>query len=112
MTGDANVPAGQPTFKVVLHSHRLGGRGEIHLADTGYRNPRWGVARLDIQSNEEFIVLWHTKERGTNRKYYFPLQFTRRKDPLTEDEKREVEIQLHRTLLLLKQQQQEQNSGL
>ena len=56
VTGDANVPAGKPTFRATL----VGGEGDGsgHVADAGYTNPRWMPGHLSILSNDLIEFTW------------------------------------------------------
>jgi len=59
ITGDVNVPAGKPTFKMRLSENTTKGQGQLHLADTGYQNPRWGRASILIKDHDHFEVYWY-----------------------------------------------------
>jgi hypothetical protein len=60
VTGDVNVPAGKPTWNMTLYKENTKeGTGELHLADTGYKNPRWGQASIEIKDKNTFTVLWY-----------------------------------------------------
>ena len=100
-----NVPAGKPTFNASLYRDRVTARGRMHLADVGYRNSRWGMARLLIDSEDDFTVLWTTTDRGSQyvRRYFFPLHFKRKKTPLSKEEQELAESQLR------EQQEQQAN---
>eukprot|EP01117_Protostelium_nocturnum_P004308 TRINITY_DN1569_c8_g1_i1.p1 TRINITY_DN1569_c8_g1~~TRINITY_DN1569_c8_g1_i1.p1 ORF type:complete len:186 (-),score=51.68 TRINITY_DN1569_c8_g1_i1:32-589(-) len=58
ITGDPHVPAGKNTFKVTMDRYFETGKGEIHLAEANYKNPRWGEAWLLSKGNEAFDVTW------------------------------------------------------
>jgi hypothetical protein len=91
-----NVPAGKTTFMASLFRDRVTGRGKMHLADIGYKNARWGMARIMIENADEFTVLWTTVERSSQllRRYYFPLHFVRKTTPMTEEEEMKAAEQL------------------
>lgn len=54
VTGDVNVPAGQPTFRARLAGSE--GNGEVLTADRGFQNPRWVPGRLYIRSASEMVM--------------------------------------------------------
>lgn len=56
ITGDINVPASKMTWKVTLNSSFTHGRGVIHIADTGFMNPRWAPAEIQVLDNNRIIV--------------------------------------------------------
>lgn len=58
VTGDPNVPAGKQTWKMVLDREMAIGEGNIHLADHGYTNPRWGQATFKIIDSDHFDITW------------------------------------------------------
>ncbi|KAL6075954.1 executer 1 [Balamuthia mandrillaris] len=58
ITGDPNVPAGQITFRARMNETGRWGRGKVHLADTGFRNERWGLAFLDVREENHFVNKW------------------------------------------------------
>jgi len=64
VTGDVNIPAGKPTWNMTLYKEKTTeGTGELHLADTGYQNPRWGQASIEVKDKDNINVLWY---------FYFP----------------------------------------
>jgi predicted nucleic acid-binding Zn-ribbon protein len=63
VTGDENVPAGKPTFRVTLSGRR--GIGAQHGAEEGYQNPRWFPGHLDVLSND--VIEFTADEIGTTR---------------------------------------------
>jgi len=71
ITGDVNVPAGEQTWRMDLDREAKKGEGEIHLADTGYKNPRWGKATINIIDKDHFNVTW------SHLYWTFPLPFER-----------------------------------
>jgi len=71
VTGDENVPAGKPTFNITLCESRKEGFGQIHLADKGYQNVRWGRATAVISDDDHFILVWN------HSTFSFAHQFTR-----------------------------------
>jgi len=71
ITGDANVPAGKQTWWMNLDHELKNGEGQIHLADTGYTNPRWGKATINIIDADHFNVTW------SHLYWTFPLPFER-----------------------------------
>lgn len=54
VTGDANVPAGQVTWRACLES----GQGEGQVAGTGFVNPTFVPARLQVLSRDHLVVTW------------------------------------------------------
>lgn len=56
VTGDINVPATKMTWKVNLNSTLTHGRGVIHIADTGFMNPRWAPVEIQVLDNNKIIV--------------------------------------------------------
>ena len=53
------MPAGKTSFKVQLTKEGNKGKGQIHLADHGYLNPRWGLAYVELEDVENFVVKWY-----------------------------------------------------
>lgn len=55
------MPTGKPTFEMVLRRTGRVGLGRIHLANTGYRDPHWGFATLEVRHTEDeaFVIRWH-----------------------------------------------------
>jgi len=58
ITGDPYIPAGKPTFNIWLSDDLTSGEGEIHLADEGYIDPKWGKASMAVTSRDSFDILW------------------------------------------------------
>lgn len=58
LTGDPNVPAGAETWRVQMDCGFRVGVGRIQLADHGYRNPRFGLANVLVQSPSKLVVYW------------------------------------------------------
>eukprot|EP01125_Pyxidicula_operculata_P019173 TRINITY_DN6926_c0_g1_i1.p1 TRINITY_DN6926_c0_g1~~TRINITY_DN6926_c0_g1_i1.p1 ORF type:complete len:249 (-),score=26.74 TRINITY_DN6926_c0_g1_i1:227-973(-) len=57
--GDPNVPSGKTTFEVTLKHDLVSGIGRMHLASTGYINPHWGLATIDVHNENEFYIRWY-----------------------------------------------------
>jgi len=90
VTGDVNVPAGKTSFLMLLNRTCKVGRGRMHLADTGYKNPRWGKASIDVINNDKFNICWYIRfalngASHTSGWYTVTLEFRRAQQ---EDEKR------------------------
>eukprot|EP01127_Copromyxa_protea_P015958 TRINITY_DN4673_c0_g1_i2.p1 TRINITY_DN4673_c0_g1~~TRINITY_DN4673_c0_g1_i2.p1 ORF type:complete len:245 (-),score=40.61 TRINITY_DN4673_c0_g1_i2:316-1050(-) len=77
LKGDVNVPATKRTFEMTLLQDSCGlyGIGRIHLADRGYRNPRWGFSTICVKSPREIELCWYGRRemrreirRGKERK--------------------------------------------
>ena len=62
LTGDPNIPAKKVTWKVTMKKDWSYGRGTIHLADTGYQNPRWGPAEILILGVDRIILCAYFQE--------------------------------------------------
>jgi len=76
ITGDPNVPAGKPTWNIVLFRDRMHGKGQIHLADTGYQNPRWEPAKMTITDRNNFFIYWCFTLPSFNLGFPFPRRHT------------------------------------
>lgn len=61
LKGDINVPATKRTFEMTMLKNSFGRIwiGRIHLADTGYRNPRWGFATITVLNSGKFELYWY-----------------------------------------------------
>lgn len=56
VTGDANVPAGEVTFRAELDG--IAGTGEGQIAETEFRNPRFIPGRLRVIDADHFVFEW------------------------------------------------------
>jgi len=65
LTGDPNIPAGKLTWKAMLDKNLKNGKGEIHLADTGFQNPRWNTALLENVTPDIIKISWQMKGFGS-----------------------------------------------
>ncbi len=46
----------------------------MHLADVGYKNPRWGLAYMKAEDKERFVVKWFV---GLHPAHYFDTHYVR-----------------------------------
>lgn len=53
-----NVPQGKETFRMVLDKELKRGSGKIHLAETGFQNPRWATAFLSVLDENVIEIAW------------------------------------------------------
>ena len=58
LTGDPNIPAPKLTWKMTMDKDMKKGKGEIHLAETGYINSRWNTAYIDGTSPNVIKITW------------------------------------------------------
>jgi len=58
LTGDPNVPAKRLTWKMEMDESLLHGKGEVHLAETGYINSKWNTAYLDCTTPNVLKIKW------------------------------------------------------
>lgn len=67
ITGDVNVPAGQETWVAFLDTTGTKGKGRIHLADVGFKKPRWGLLTVEIsEDNNSIDAVWYMKNLVCN----------------------------------------------
>lgn len=59
LTGDANVPAGKLTWKATLDKSLTKAKGYIHLASTGFKDPRWSKCLVEVPDENTFIISWY-----------------------------------------------------
>jgi len=64
VTGDPNIPAGRLTWKVIMDETMKIGKGEVHLAETGYRNSRWNTALIENDVPNVIKLSWQIKGFG------------------------------------------------
>lgn len=50
------MPKGKETFKMCLEKEGKQGIGKIHLADTGFVDPRWSTAVIEAISKDCILV--------------------------------------------------------
>lgn len=62
LTGDPNIPAGKVTWKVTFGEDGLRGKGELHLAESGYINSRWSTAYIDIGEKDCIQIDWFIQD--------------------------------------------------
>jgi len=58
LTGDPNVPAKRLTWQMHMDETLLRGKGEVHLAETGYVNSKWNTAYLDCTIPNILKIKW------------------------------------------------------
>ena len=58
LTGDPNVPAKRLTWQMHMDETLLRGKGEVHLAVTGYINSKWNTAYLDCTTPNVLKIKW------------------------------------------------------
>jgi len=59
--GHSNIPAGKLTWKMKLDQSLSKGKGEVHLADYGFKNPRWSTAYIEVVRPNLILITWFTK---------------------------------------------------
>jgi len=62
LTGDPNIPAGKVTWKMTFGEDGLRGKGELHLAETGFQNSRWSTAYIDISEKNTIQIDWFIQD--------------------------------------------------
>ncbi len=60
-TGYTNIPAGQLTWRMRLNKSMTKGKGEVHFADPGFKNPRWRTAYIEIVNPNLILITWFAK---------------------------------------------------
>lgn len=58
LTGDDNVPAGKLTWRMNFGEEMREGKGEIHLAESGFQSSRWSTAYLYVIDKNFIRVTW------------------------------------------------------
>jgi len=56
LKGDDNVPSGQIAFKGTIKQDGSAALGKVQLADSGFRNPRWGFGLFTFQNS--IYLVW------------------------------------------------------
>lgn len=62
LMGDPNIPSGKLTWRMTLNGSLAEGKGEIHLADSGFKNPRWSTAYIDVTEKNLIQITWFAQD--------------------------------------------------
>jgi len=66
LTGDPNVPAGKLSWKMTFGEDMMEGKGFIHLAESGYNNPRWSTAYIEAYEKDLVKIIWYVQDHFGN----------------------------------------------
>lgn len=64
LTGDKNIPARKLTWRMTMDKSMKKGKGYFHLADEGFRDPRWNTGFIDTSEPNVLKIKWMTGVYG------------------------------------------------